>query len=271
MEMSVEQLANGVVKLEWWPPADARKVPGLIQQYRVEWRRDGETGSVEMPHIVNEYQLNDLQPNSSYQLRVLASTRAGFPPPSMLADQSNYPWTDYETPAFQVDPMAVMRSPRLETVVVNDSTVRVSWSFDGPIDNATEMRVLYGPVAESDVRMVSVEANESAVLLSSLRPASLYRVTVHAVSANGQAGLESSKIFETEPVAVTEPQSVFKQILEPPFDIQCSTGVDDTAQIRWTMPPSIFTIVKFNIRLTPVAHNSNINASRVKHYFVDRM
>ncbi|CAL1528791.1 unnamed protein product, partial [Lymnaea stagnalis] len=178
--VSVHEYYNALVT---WTPLSLAQSRGIVTGYRVYYRQP-----IDEVEIVTELSadqtsclITGLEPGSTYEVLVLASTSAGFP------KRDNVQWTTFSLP-----PADNSSPPMLSIKYVNMSAVKLEWQapkIDPPPsgDHSVIGYELEIPVGEDDddSMLVKLLPSDQSYLLTDLDNEKSYVVTLYAKTKSG--------------------------------------------------------------------------------------
>ncbi|GLG97729.1 Tyrosine-protein phosphatase Lar [Gryllus bimaculatus] len=148
-----------------WIALPSEKARGPISEYKIQWRRLGHPSSnlEEVGGDVMEYTITGLQPGQTYEVRVLAATKKGWP--DLTDDQLL--WKTINMPTF--GPQNVPEAPIVNLTAINSTCIEVTWCL--PADNeypATEYKLFYRKQTSQQIGPVLLPANVTRYVLEGL-------------------------------------------------------------------------------------------------------
>ncbi|XP_051954309.1 collagen alpha-1(XII) chain isoform X2 [Xyrauchen texanus] len=144
--------------------------PGRVKEYHVRWRSlfSEESGKKVVPGDVTRRLLENLTPETRYQVSVFASYASG----------DGEPLVGEETTDASNSGKALVVSDETER------TMRVTWlPAPGPVAN---YRLTYVPQAGGKEMTIKVPANVTTTMLRKLQPLTTYDITVHPIYKRGE-------------------------------------------------------------------------------------
>ena len=147
--------------------------------YRVEWRAANEKTWRSTPYLLQEaaHDLTELEPNTSYVVRVIA-VGDGYETLDSSAKKTN---------TYKTKPLDVLEQPTITDSEIHQTWVGIRWN---PIEDATGYTVNYTRVGTKNTVSVDVDATNDEFNLST-EPGASYNVSVVA-KGDGYDTLDSS-------------------------------------------------------------------------------
>ncbi|XP_045111397.1 protogenin B-like isoform X3 [Portunus trituberculatus] len=171
-----------------WTLVECKNKCAIIEQ-NIQWKKKRKHYHLEkylLPNVT-EYTINDLQPNKSYKVRVLVSTRSGYP-----LHMIQLPWYTIRMPPSSSDlPQDnVFLIVHLSTCSQRPTEVLVNWTLDVSLQkDLASYNVLYN--TSTSVWQKKLPTTETSVTLTDLAPRTCYGVKVRAVYGTGQNTTDS--------------------------------------------------------------------------------
>ncbi|NP_001164715.1 protogenin precursor [Saccoglossus kowalevskii] len=241
-----------------WGPLEKEHAKGNIISYRIYYRYadnlDEPVLQVDVGGHIREYVLENLEPSTTYEVKMSASTSVG----EGVMSQS---WNSRTTPEF-LD-YNIPQAPLLYLWKVNSSAVQVQWSMHSvnvptPVLGfklyyalASNINDLAGPVM--------LPSNVTSYTLSGLLPSTSYFVLLLAYNDYGD-GHDASRYIET---LVPTPSINIPVNPAPPYpnEIDAIVETPSTILVKWSKPQTSLEIIYYTVRFHPAAIT---NASLVK-------
>uniref|UniRef100_A0A8C2FM79 Collagen alpha-1(XII) chain n=1 Tax=Cyprinus carpio TaxID=7962 RepID=A0A8C2FM79_CYPCA len=186
--------------------------PGRVRQYRVQWRSlfSEESGEKMLPGHVTSTLLENLTPETRYQVSVFASYDRG----------DGEPLVGEETTDASASAKALLVSDETER------TMRVTWkAAPGPVVN---YRLTYVPEVGGKEMTMKIPANVITTVLRKLQPLTTYNIKVHPIYRRGEGkarqgvGTTLSRFKAPRNLKTSEPtKTSFRVSWDPaPGDVQ---------------------------------------------------
>uniref|UniRef100_A0A8C1JJ88 Collagen alpha-1(XII) chain n=1 Tax=Cyprinus carpio TaxID=7962 RepID=A0A8C1JJ88_CYPCA len=186
--------------------------PGRVRQYRVQWRSlfSEESGEKMLPGDVTSTLLENLTPETRYQVSVFASYDRG----------DGEPLVGEETTDASASAKALLVSDETER------TMRVTWkAAPGPVVN---YRLTYVPEVGGKEMTMKIPANVITTVLRKLQPLTTYNIKVHPIYRRGEGkarqgvGTTLSRFKAPRNLKTSEPtKTSFRVSWDPaPGDVQ---------------------------------------------------
>ncbi|XP_064645830.1 protogenin-like [Lineus longissimus] len=122
-QVTLTTMSPTSIKVEWGelPPFIAQ---GVVTGYKVIYRLHNQPSEMveSVPGTARKYIINNLDPFTSYDIRILAGNKVGFPD----LDDGDLPWVTEKTPG-QSTPEAP-QPPEMQLVPISPTSVMVSWT-----------------------------------------------------------------------------------------------------------------------------------------------
>ncbi|RUS69061.1 hypothetical protein EGW08_023177, partial [Elysia chlorotica] len=173
-----------------WSPLTAEQSQGKVIKYRIFYKAEDAPEVLEdVPADQTSFYIRDVEPETVYNIQVLAATGAGFPPRNEAEAMK------HTTPAVNAS-----SPPRLTLKYINDTSVRVSWQSPGLLSN--EDRVIgfsFNITNLSDdsenlpLKHFNVNSSVHLKYVTDLDPYAEYEVTLVAVMKTSFSGTSSRK------------------------------------------------------------------------------
>uniref|UniRef100_A0A672N723 Immunoglobulin superfamily DCC subclass member 4 n=1 Tax=Sinocyclocheilus grahami TaxID=75366 RepID=A0A672N723_SINGR len=243
-----------------WLPLSSQLSRGAITRYRIDYRALEQVDhiySVEVGGNETQVTLRDLKPNQTYQLRIVAGTRAGF-------SQSSE-WASHHTPNLT----QVLFAPTELKVRAKMHSLHVTWQ---PPPNHTQItgyklswRELDGeelpneekPMINERIQQIKLRKRVKHHEVTGLAPDQLYEVKVWAFNKQTE-GYPAVWKGRTEKLTRDSLPPL------PPISIRARANSSTSIWLRWEKPHfSNVRIINYTIRCSPAGLR---NASLISYY-----
>ncbi|XP_016093048.1 immunoglobulin superfamily DCC subclass member 4-like [Sinocyclocheilus grahami] len=247
-----------------WLPLSSQLSRGAITRYRIDYRALEQVDhiySVEVGGNETQVTLRDLKPNQTYQLRIVAGTRAGF-------SQSSE-WASHHTPNLT----QVLFAPTELKVRAKMHSLHVTWQ---PPPNHTQItgyklswRELDGeelpneekPMINERIQQIKLRKRVKHHEVTGLAPDQLYEVKVWAFNkqTEGYPAVWKGRTEKLTRVRTTDSLPPL-----PPISIRARANSSTSIWLRWEKPHfSNVRIINYTIRCSPAGLR---NASLISYY-----
>ncbi|XP_071352541.1 protogenin B-like [Trachinotus anak] len=235
-----------------WKPLPAKVSRGQVSAYRLSYRTaaDNTVTSVELPQNSTEYQLEGLQPDTIYLLRMAAATRVGWCEPSA--------WTSHRTPKTSSN--KVPTAPILQLEPLNCTSIVARWQTSSESVAVQGYRLCYHEEGQPEQPNIQLQAQTYTYTISGLDPRRKYHVKILAVSQAGD-GYQTDQTVSTPGCVSARDQLAAAP--PPPDHVTVLASNSSAVSLRWSRPafPSGKT-VSYTVRCTPVGTH---NASAIRY------
>ncbi|KAK7078408.1 hypothetical protein SK128_004925, partial [Halocaridina rubra] len=210
------------ISVRWTPPTTLGSLCEL-QKYKITWNSSDNEETEEVPATDNSYEITNLTPCTTYDIKVSAENVAGSSSPGE---------TSSATANVVLDPPAGL--------ALNEEATKMtlSWTHPpaaGPNCNLQNYTVTWNSSNENGTAVV--EATETSYEVTNLTPCTSYDVKIYAINAAGFSSF-SEISGQTDPV-----------VLDPPTNFKLLEN-DTTISVSWsspTVPGSLCELLKYRI------------------------
>ncbi|KAG1695551.1 Protogenin [Nymphon striatum] len=208
-----------------WEELSTKIARGKITGYKIFYRLNGEASNnvIEIVDSAKQYTITELQSGGTYDVRVLASTKFGFP---ILSDQE-WPWVTHKLSVLSSK--KIPHVPELFISSLNSTSVLIQWRdtpskqiIDGyKLSYRKQSHLLQGPISLSNFT--------DQYILEKLDPHSWYEIHFSAYNEHGD-GPEAVRNILTS----SDDNST---IIEPPSHLNAFPTSKSSIRLSW-QPPS---------------------------------
>ncbi|XP_056421865.1 collagen alpha-1(XII) chain isoform X3 [Hyla sarda] len=209
--------------------------PGMVRGYRVTWKSlfDDASGETKVPGDVTNAVLDNLKPETKYQISVFADYKSGEGPP-----------LDGEA-TTEVSPDA----KKLRVTDETENTLKVTWK-PAP-GNVVNYRVIYRPQTGGRQMVAKLPPTVSSTVLKRLQPRTTYDITVVPVYRSGDGKARQGEGTTASP-------------FKPPRNLKTSDPTMSTFRVTWEPAPG--QVKAYKITFHPLEDDEDIGEMIVGPY-----
>lgn len=239
-----------------WTPLSSKVARGRVSEYKIQWRRNDHhsTNNVDtVKEHVTHYLITGLQPDTKYEVRVLAATEQGWP---SLPEEA-LPWSLVQT--LPVEPDApLLPMPALQLVVLNATTILVKWSLEPVQQKVDGFHFSYRKQNGELLGPELIEAGKTEHVLADLEPQTWYEVVMSGISS-GVEGESAVRSIQTW-ASLADEASLLP--LPAPTHLLAEPISPSAINLTWQAPPhhniSHYTLSYHVVQTALPLHNSSI-------------
>ncbi|XP_051512782.1 protogenin A-like [Myxocyprinus asiaticus] len=227
-----------------WQPLSHKLSRGRVSAYRLSYRTSTEeaVSQLELSGHRTHHLLEGLQPDTTYLLRIAATTSVGWGEPSA--------WTSHRTP--KASRTKVPLAPELQLDTLNCTTIVVRWHL--PVGSTTTglqgYKLSYHEESQPDGPLTQIPPQHRQHIIGGLDPRKKYHVKLLAYSFMGE-GYQADQTISTPGCVSVRDRLVPPP--PPPHHVYAHSNSSSSVFLHWARPA--FTtgqMVNYTIRCNPV-------------------
>ncbi|XP_078386036.1 protogenin A [Cetorhinus maximus] len=241
-EISLTSRSPTNILISWLPiPAKFRR--GRIIAYRIYYRKSTESAVhlVELPGAISEHLLEDVEPDSTYLVRISAATRVGWGESSI--------WTSHRTP--KATSVKVPLAPELRLEPLNCTTITVSWKQAE--ENSVHIqgyRLFYREESQQETGPIGLGMQDSHYTISGLDPRRKYHMRLLAYNYMGE-GYQADQTVSTPGCVSVRDRMVPPP--PPPHHLYAKANSSSSISLQWGKPAfTAAAMINYTVRCNPV-------------------
>ncbi|XP_068432812.1 protogenin A [Clinocottus analis] len=241
-ELSLTSRSPMDIQVSWQPLPD-KLSRGRVSAYRLSYRigTENTVSQMELPGDKTEHLLENLQPDTIYLLRIVASTSVGWGEQSV--------WTSHRTP--KTSSARVPMAPELHLAPLNCTTILARWQL-APTNSANVQgyRLFYHEESQSEGAPVQLRALENTYTFGGLDPRKKYHIKLLAYNLVGD-GYQADQTISTPGCVSVRDRLVPPP--PPPHNVYTKTNSSTAVFLRWGRPAFTSShAVNYTVRCNPV-------------------
>ncbi|XP_055517229.1 protogenin-like isoform X2 [Leucoraja erinacea] len=241
-EISLTSRSPTDILISWLPiPAKFRR--GRIIAYRIHYRKSTERAVhlVELPGAISDHLLEDVEPDSTYLVRISAATKIGWGESSI--------WTSHRTP--KATSVKVPLAPELRLEPFNCTTITVKWKQAEENDVQIQgYRLFYREESQQETGPITLGMQNSHYTISGLDPRRKYHIRLLAYNSMGE-GYQADQTVSTPGCVSVRDRMVPPP--PPPHHLYAKANSSSSISLQWGKPAfTAAPVINYTVRCNPV-------------------
>uniref|UniRef100_H3CVA2 Protogenin n=1 Tax=Tetraodon nigroviridis TaxID=99883 RepID=H3CVA2_TETNG len=226
-----------------WQPLPEKLSRGRVSAYSLSYRSGdgGAVSQVELSGEQTQHLLENLQPDTTYLLRIAAATSVGWGEQSV--------WTSHRTP--KASTARVPAAPDLRLEPLNCTTVLVRWhpAPRNPV-GVHGYKLFYRDESQPESAPLLLHATETKRTIGGLDPRKKYHVKLLAYNAVGD-GYQADQTISTPGCVSVRDRLVPPP--PPPHNVHAKTNSSTAVFLHWSQPAFTSSqLINYTVRCNPV-------------------
>ncbi|XP_069767120.1 protogenin A isoform X2 [Narcine bancroftii] len=241
-EISLTSRSPTNILISWLPiPTKFRR--GDIIAYRIYYRKSTERAVhlVELPGTKSDHLLEEVEPNSTYLVRISAATSVGWGESSI--------WTSHRTP--KATSVKVPLAPELRLEPLNCTTIVVRWKQAEENDVQIQgYKLFYREESQQECEPIGLTVHNSHYTIGGLDPRRKYHMRLLAYNDLGE-GYQADQTVSTP--ACVSVRDRMAPPPPPPHHLYANANSSSSISLQWGKPAfTAALMINYTVRCNPV-------------------